>query len=104
MVPLQPKGNLKTPLASVDTTDLSVSQTTDAPLKWPLVIVPLVEKTLSALGQAVNKAGKVNAMQTRLNELGTVRKPEAVMEIPSEMRRASGEKVNKLLVGFASIL
>jgi hypothetical protein len=68
------------------------------------VATPDKPKTVSALGQAVSKAGNVSTKQTRLNELGTVRKPEAVMEIPSEMRRASGEKVNKLLVGFASIL
>jgi hypothetical protein len=88
----------------VDTTDLSASHVTVAPLKWPLVATPDKEKMLSALGQAVNKAGKINAMQTRLKALGAELKPEAVMKIPSEMRRSSGGKVIKLLVGFASIL
>jgi hypothetical protein len=80
MVPLQPKGNLKAPLTSVDTTDLSASHVTVAPLKWPLVATPDSEKTLSEVGQAVSKTGKVNAMQTRLSALGAKRKPEVVMK------------------------
>jgi hypothetical protein len=81
MVPLQPRRNLNAPLSSVVVVDLSASHVTVAPLKWPLVATPDKEKTLSALGQAVSSAGKVNAMHTRLKALGAERKPEAVMKI-----------------------
>jgi hypothetical protein len=61
--------------------DLSASQVTVAPLKWPLVATPDIDSMRSVEGQAVSKAGKVNAIQTRLKALGAKRIPEAVMKI-----------------------
>jgi hypothetical protein len=54
------------------------------------VATPDREKTLSELGQAVNKTGKARTMATRLSECADACGPEAVMNIPSEVNQSSG--------------
>jgi hypothetical protein len=68
------------------------------------VATPDEEMKSSALGQAVNKAGKTNAMQARLKALGAKRKPEAVMKIPSEMGQTNVMEWLELLGGIATFL
>jgi hypothetical protein len=68
------------------------------------VATPDKPKTESALGQAVSKTGNVSTKKTRLKELGTERKPEAVMKIPSERSQSNVMDWWKLLNAIASIL
>jgi predicted metal-dependent RNase len=107
MVPVHPPRRIKrkAPFSSVVVVSPLALHSTVAPLKCPLVATPdEEEKTLSEVGQAVSKTGKVNAKHTRLKALGAERKPEAVMKISFGNDEKYKVGLDKLLVVTVSTL